>query len=379
MGIVIFIFFVALIIPLLAKLKYGDKITSKELILATGISVLVSLGVYFAGSYSQLLDTEVLNAKVIKTHIVKQECQSGWSDYSDSFCTNEYTREVVDYYRDVSCTDSNGKSYVCGTEPVYKTQYSYEFDWEKKYFVVSPLSAFTIARVDRQGANIPPRWMGTKIGDPVSITNSYINYLRIADQNILNPANISASAESLLLVPSYPIGIYDYYKLNRVVTISHTLPNIKDWNTRLSEVNSIVGPIKKANVILVVTTESPDIRFSIEKKWLGGKKNDVIVILGVEGNTIVWSDAITFLSNRGNEFMTRELQDSFEKNPTLEVSSVLNIVEKTVIEKFDRLPMENISYLKDTSEPPLWVILTALITLCISSVAITFAAVKYNF
>jgi len=158
---------------------------------------------------------------------------------------------------------------------VYKTQYSYDYPWEKKYWVYSTLRTYQINRVDRQGADVPPRYASVHTGDPVAITGGYKNYLRIAGANILNPDSVQAPIELLNAVPPYPQGIYDYYRMDRLVTVGVSV-DAAAWNKRIELLISRVGRKKKGNlVVFLPSVKDREIRSAISRKWGGGKKNDI--------------------------------------------------------------------------------------------------------
>ena len=371
------IFLISLIVPFLFKLKFKRRVTFLEWGACSLGAMLISFGVFKLGSFGALQDTEVWNGHVTSLQTVKKDCQyPGWYDYSDSFCTNENTREVYSHTEYYECGTT--KSPQTCSRDVYDTEYSYDYPWEKKYYVNSTLKQFMIRRVDDRGAKVPPRYTSTQVGDPVSITKSYTNYLKAADMSILNPQNIAVSEQELALVPSYPIGIYDYYKINRFVQVGSKIPaaEVAKWNSGISEVAKVVGPVKQANPVIVVTDQPQYIRYAIERKWNGGKKNDIIVLIGVDGDKVEWVDVITFLSNTGNEFMTRQLQTMITEVGTLDRDAILNITQKTIIEKFDRKPMQSVEYLKDEFEPPLWVKITALLCSLILSIIFSIIATR---
>lgn len=374
---IIGVFLISLLVPFAFKLKFKRQVTFLEWGACTVGAIVISMGVYKLGSFGALQDTEVWNGQVTSLKTVKKDCKyPGWHDYSDSFCTNENTRQVYSHTEYYECgTTENPKT--CSRD-VYDTEYSYDYPWEKKYYVNTTFRQFNISRIDRQGANVPPRYTQTKVGDPVSITNSYTNYLKAADLSILNPQNIAVNQAELNLIPAYPINIYDYYKIDRFIQIGLKIPatEVATWNLGISEVAKVVGPIKQANPVIVVTDKPQYIRYAIERKWNGGKKNDIIILIGVDGDVVEWVDVITFLSNTGNEFMTRQLQTMITEVGTLDRDAILNITQKTIIEKFDRKPMHSVDYLKDEFEPPLWVKIAALLCSLILSIIFSIIATR---
>lgn len=319
-------------------------------------TVLASLA-YALIAYANTLDWEIHNGYVTSKEIDRRDCDyPGWRDWPDSFCTNENTRRVFSHYETVC--DSEGKN--CRQEKRYKTQYSYDYPWEQKFYVYSSLSdSYRIDRVDDQGAKTPPRYEIVQQGDPISKRSTYQNHLLNATHSLLNPQNTAVDPELYGKVPEYPGNIFDYYKMNRLITIGISV-DTDAWNSRISYINSKVGHSKQANLIVVLTSESQEIRNAIYKRWNGGKKNDVIVILGVVNNVVEWSDGITFLNNKGNEFLISNLSKLHDQPLSIDM---LNFIHENISKSFDRVPMASVKYLADSYVPDASVFLWSLVAL----------------
>lgn len=345
----------------------------KHCVAVAVVSALCFSGVYRLTSYLMLSDTEILNGYVTSKDIVKRDClYPGWYRSSDPFCTNENTREVFSHFEDYSCGTSD-KPATC-QRSVYVTEYSYDYPWEQKFYVRSTLTDFKISRVDRQGAKTPPRYAEVKVDDPVAVKSRYQNYLLADNQSLLNPQNVFVDETLLQMVPYYPSNIYDYYKLNRLVQIGVSLKKQDEWNQRISIANSKVGHRKQANIILVVTSvEDRDIRQAIYKKWNGGKKNDAIIVLSVQEDKIVWADAITFLNNKGNEFFAEEISQLRDSPLSIDV---VDKIQQTVLNRFDRTAMKTVEYMKDNYSPPISTLLYTCLALIVLGTVVTLVQYK---
>src|SRR5574342_424492 len=73
-----------------------------------------------------------------------------------------------------SCTGS-GKNQSCTTVCDTCYEHSHDYDWD---VYTSINDTITIDRVDRQGVNEPSLWTAVKMGEPVSVTHSYKNYIK---------------------------------------------------------------------------------------------------------------------------------------------------------------------------------------------------------
>lgn len=222
-------------------------------------SILVCI-VYFAGLYSEMADTQILNGKVTSKQKERVSC-------SHSYPCN--------------CTPTPcGKSTCSTCDTCY--DHSHDFDWNAD----TTIGEFTIDRVDRQGVKEPPRWTTIKAGDPVSRTDAYVNYIKAS------PDSLFTFSRQLVndfkgAIPDYPAAVYDYYKVNRVIADGVSIDSGK-WNSALSEALKDVGPAKQVNAV-VLLTKRPDRLYAsaVRSAWLGGKKNDVVVVVGApDGKSI---------------------------------------------------------------------------------------------
>lgn len=351
--------------PLLAKLKFRTQITVKEIALQGVIMSGICSVLYFAGTYSQLSDIQVLNGQVTKKYDKVEDCPSGWTDYMDSFCSNYDTRRK---YTHTTCSTTN-KVKSCTKH--YKTQYNYDYDWEKRWYVQDTFTTHEISRVNKRGDVKPNRYSKVKVGDPASTTQRYDNYLKAAAHNIINP-NKGVMELYQDKVPEYPSKITDYYVSNKVLLVGSSVKDLAGWNLRLAEELRLVSPKKQANIVLIITSiQDPMYKYAVEEQWLGGKKNDVVVLVGEEKGQIRWVDTITLGGNVGNELMTVRMRDSVLAHKTLDIS-VVTTISSVVMKHFDRKAMKDFEYLKESIQPPTWLIWTCYILSLVMGAGLTF-------
>ena len=160
----------------------------------------------------------------------------------------------------------------------------------------------------------------------------------------------------------------------------NVLEDLKDLPTderALANKLKSIGPIKQANVILIVTNiNDPNYRYAVEESWLGGKKNDIIVLVGESNGTIVWSDVITLGGNSGNELTTVKIKQELLNN-RLDIS-IIDKVSDLVMKHFDRKPMKDFEYLKDQIEPPTWVTILCYFISVFLGWGLTYCNIKNN-
>lgn len=349
-------FFLLLLIPVIiaaiARWKFEHTIAWPEV--GTQI-VLISLilgGVWFAGSYSKMHDVEVWNGEVTE----KVRDHSSYQRAYECFCT----------------TDSDGNR-TCST--CYETIYT--VDW----FLRTTIGNIQLAYDESSWRSVynqpdPAQYHNARVGEPCSIEQSYTNYIRAVPESLFNTYSEEELAQFSGLIPEYP-RVRDYYHFDRVLTMGMGANvNHREWDEYLERYQKVLGNSHQVNILLLIVNTSDQMyRHALEQAWLGGKKNDVIVLIGSSNfPTIDWVDTITLGRNSGNELMTVEMRDNLMEIGTLEDHKVvIGSLVRTVEDKFDRKPMADYEYLRSEIDPPTWVIILAFFL----SVALSIGATIY--
>lgn len=316
-----------LLIPTLIALGtflFGQKkVVWQEFLVQLGAQVILIFSVYSIMLWSNTRDLEVWNGRVaLKKH-------------EKVHCRHSYTCNCVT----VSC-GKNCTTRVCQT--CY--EHSYDIDW---FLKTTNSETIDIDTIDRQGLREPPRWTRAQIGDTTSLTHSYENYIKASPNSLFRHVGLTEKYKDL---PSYPQNVYDYHYLDRTVLVGTDLPDSVLWNKELRELNSDIGRKKEVNVIMVVTKNKPeDYFYALEQHWIGGKKNDVIVVADINDageinwvNTMVWTDAHIFKVN---------MRDSLLKLKKLDRELILPTIQAVVLKDYVRKPMKDFEYLKQSITP----------------------------
>lgn len=122
---------------------------------------------------------------------------------------------------------------------------------------------------------------------------------------------------------------------------------------------------------MVVLTSEPDRAFgtALRAHWLGGKKNDVVLVLGVpEYPKIAWAEVFSWTDK---ELFKVELRDALERLDTADPVLVMDTVEAHVQKGFVRRPMADFEYLSWEIEPPAWAIALIAVLALVASVLST--------
>lgn len=330
LGLVTFI----IIVQLLAWWKFPHKVTLGEVAIGVvGLSFLISV-LYYAGTYKDIQDTQVLNGFITKKYSEKVSCEHSYSCNCITTC-------------------SGGKTPVCTTT----CQTCYEHDYDKNWVVNSTAGNFSIARVDRQGLKTPPRWEAVKIGEPASREYSYSNYIKAAPESIFHLS--SSKLESQPMV-DYP-RVFDYYRIMRVINFGVKIPEKEHiaLNDAMNIMNGKVGPAKQVNTVLILHNKDEAFVESVRYRWLGGRKNDVVVLLKVSEYPKI--DSASVFSWSSNEILNVALRDSIMQIGEVRSEEIALAFEENIKRHFKRRSMEEFEYLLDSIEPPTWVIVITLL------------------
>lgn len=297
------------------------------LLLAAGLFMVIGITVvcmFTFGPEAESTDTEIWNGKIASRYSERVSC-------SHSYSCNCYTT-----------TDSKGNSTEhCST--CY--EHSYDVDWMA---ATSNGESVDFGRVDRQGLNMPPRYAEAFVGEPTAIEHSFTNYFKLATHNVVANFNDGAIGAA---VPAYPEG-FDMYRVNKLVDPDGLLAKDSGaWRYLLNNLNSDLGAAKQVNIVVFVTKQpSQRYAFNVQKAWLGGKKNDVIVLIGAPASPkIEWVQVITWSTNPA---IKTGLRDDLLTIGSLDNrDAIAKTIRTHVLTEFQRIHMKDQKYLRQAWEP----------------------------
>jgi hypothetical protein len=333
---------VILPIPWLIQYIWPHRVQVYEVAIVTAVSAALTLVVYVAGSYIPAADVEMLNGQILRKVRDHGRYERPYNCNCTKICTGTGTSR--------SCYER------CST--CYETHYT--VNW----YVDTTVRQITLHSLDSTsrsvyGAADPAAYVRAAVGDPVTVSHPYINYVKAAPDSLFHASAVSVGGFKDRL-PAYPSQIYDTYKLDRVVTVGVAVPDQALWNRDISKYLGDVGPTKQVNLVIVfVNTNDSNYLHALEHAWIGGKKNDVVVIVGTTSypridwvRVMAWTDV--------EEFKVRMTHD-LESLETVDREIFMAVVTKHISNLYQRKPMKDFEYLADSMEPPLWVLLLSLI------------------
>ena len=304
------------------------RIRVKEFLIMEAVAFGIVLIGFFTARYTSTLDTEIWSGQIINREQNSVPCSHSYSCNCHQVCTG------------------SGKDETCSQTCDTCYEHSNDYDWDLQTNIGSTI---TIDRVDRQGVDMPSRWAHAYIGEPVAVSHLFKNYIKANPKTVLT--RFSSQNPEKLPVPDYPVSVYDYYRVDRFLAVNYQEPYAHEWNWLLNRLNGTYGSVKQINIIVVaVKTASPEYQYLLEQKWLGGKKNDLVIMLGVpEYPRIAW---VRIMSWSKSEGLKVELRDQIQGIGTMgRRDDIVNAVEAQVRTNWQRRHMREFEYLMAGAEP----------------------------
>ncbi len=351
----LYIIAIPIIVTTISFFIFHGKINIKEMLCQLAVILIIMASLVFGFSASKKHDTEVLNGYVTGKTTDKVHCRHAYP------CR----------CRTYKC----GKSLCTHCDVCY--MHNYDLDWNIHANYGMANTYFSINTIDLQGLKEPPRWTQFRVGDPYIRTHSYDNYVKANPDTIYKMRGYKEKFKGTL--PEYPLSIYDYNTvLNRVLVIGDVkVPDIKEWNDELTKLNSVIGPQKQVNVLIILTSKMPeDYYWAIQENWIGGKKNDLIVFIDSTDGKINWVNAMAWAKY---DILRVKLRDDILAIGKMDRISILNTINQDTLKHFKRVSMKEFKYLDKaiilTDSEFKWMFVIAILM----SVALSFLFYKQDF
>lgn len=342
--------------PFIAKRIWHTTINWQEMAWNIVIVVIAVTAVWQLGKYGQTSDTEIWNGQVVSK-------DRAHGHYIRTYSCN--CREVCSGF---------GDDRSCSTE----CDTCYEDRYTVTWSAVTTVGNVTFDHKDSTSRSVyrspdPLSYTRCILNEPASREHSYTNYVKAVPESLFN--NDRALAEAFKdNIPQYP-RVYDFYRLNRIIEVGAQLPEKvrSALSDGISNELRMLGPAKEVNVLVIVTSiADPSYRHAVENAWIGGKKNDVVIFLGIRADgAIVWTDVMTWALNSGNELFHVKMRDGLKAIGAVDPEKMAPFIAETIAAHYKRPHMKDYAYLKDAIEPPLWVIIIAILLSIGGSIGLT--------
>lgn len=322
--------------------------------------VITGLFVVFFKTSTELVDHEVWNG-----YVTRAEYYERW--------TEKCSRTVCDSKdKDGHCTSSHTEYYNVDHEPEWKVQTTAgNFDSNQTVYRTY------VQHFGNEQKKDLNRYHQVSLGDgnmffasydnspekliPASREHEYINYLRASDSVRKNRNDISEFQKLIRPYPRVYNAKFGPIEINRVINSGVKLP--KEWETEMDKQMDIaltrLGQQKQVNIIVyLANTSDPKFGSALEQAWVNGKKNDVVVILGITNfpeknfvHVMAWTE---------NESFKTELRDRLKSLPLMtDPRQIGDIIIDQVAKPpnqggYERLPMANLEYMVSDITLPWW-------------------------
>lgn len=307
------------------------KITGKEFAAQFGVVVVLVTAGYFIGRWSRTADVELWNGKIARKDAGTHHCCHSYSCNCRQVCSGSG--------QDRSCHEE------CDT--------CYRHPWTgDNYWSATTTNSEVIFndRCNPPSSSAPRRWLDIRVGEPTTVEHTYTNYIKAAPRTILRRHGLAKKYAKI--TPAYP-EVHDYYRSNRFLFVGvsgYDSDDVRRWNQRLAEINGELGARKQVNmIVIVVATDDRGYLHGLEEAWLGGKKNDVVVIIGApEYTKISWAAVMSWTKV---EEMKIAIRDRIESSEAFDGDKILGIISEEVEARFIRRPMADFEYLSKSITP----------------------------
>lgn len=366
--------FLILVAGLIVFIK-RQEIALWEWLVSAGVAFVLA-GIFHAIAFHGMTaDEELWSGKIV---LAKQ--YSAWK---------EYYEEAIYRTETTTTTDSDGNTHT-ESHQVFD-HWEPETRWHSEYWVLySDIDTEYNVSKDEYLATVKNFGGHTKSvkgdrttgehasrmidGDPNDYEtrpdNGYI--MPVIDQrNFVNRIKAAPTVFSYGKVdPSEPVYEYpllqDWHKSDRVMGSAQGKINQRLWD----EMSARLGPSKQVNVIIVgFGNQSIDIAMRQEAKWVGGKKNDIVICYGGASpdkadwcHVFSWSEREDCKINLRNIVLENKIGDN-----------LIPLIENEVKANFVRKNWHQFDYI--SIEPPTWSYITYFGTLILVQVGIWL----YNF
>lgn len=318
--------------------------------------VLICTTVWELGTFSQTLDTEVWNGAILGKNREKGHYRESYECNCHNVCSGSG--------KDRTCHE---KCSTCYTD-------HYTVTWSAS----TSVGDIRFDHVDSTSRSVydtpdPAVFKQCIKGEPASLEHLYRNYVQAVPQSLYGKG-LAESERYAAKIPTYP-QVHNFYRINRVLNVDSKISrrDIDRVNLDLNGALRKLGAQKEVNIVVILTEiDEPAYRYAVEHAWLGGEMNDVVVFVGLNGTDITWTDVMTWALNKGNEYFHTTLRSELGNMKTFDPKTFSPLVLNSITRYYDRPKMEEFVYLKDEVEPPLWVVILAIIIATVGSLSLSF-------
>lgn len=324
---------VSVIATLIGRAIWKHELELAEMSGSVVMASIITAIMIFASVHRDYADIQILNGQVISKYRDTVHCRHSYKCRCYTTCSGSGSNRT--------CTEHCSTCY----------DHNEDYDWVVK----NTFGTIDIDTIDRQGKKEPPRWTIVKVGEPYTKVSTYTNYIKGSPDSLFNHMLEKSGKYN---IPTYPSNIYDYYRYNRIVSVGVNVPNSKELNDLLNTTLIKLSPQKKVNIIPVFTNYDVNFARALESKWLGGKRNDVVVVMGLNGDKIEW---VKVFSWSVRSIVNYELESNLKSLDKFDYIKYTAVVGDAITKHYIQRSPEEFKYLDDAIKPSDWIVYTSLI------------------
>lgn len=307
------------------------RITPFEVIIQVGVVGALIVGGYYLTRWGGVQDYELWNGRI---------ASKPWGSTS---CCHSYECNCRE-----ECTTNEKKERVC--KQVCQTCYRHSSDYYHDAYTSNG------ERVYHSGCDqtTPSDWSAIRIGDPTVVEHRYTNYIKADPDEVIRAATKHFDAK----LPAYP-QIVSRWKARRFLFVGIVSAEGMQLDYALDEINADLGAVKQVNLIVVVVDEADPAYFdALVEDWLGGKKNDVVLVIGApQFPAIGWARVMAWNEATGGEDEFKgAIAARVQALGTFDGKVILQILREEVERGYKRQSFTKFEYLMARAQPPGWAV-----------------------
>lgn len=343
---------------LFSKFLFPRQLTAIELWIQFAVTAVVITLTLVVGDYQSSSDIEIIHGYVVS--------KSRTQDYFQT----SYECNCVCVSRDKQGSCTSESCQTCYTD-------HYTVDWELQ----TSLGGHQIDYIDQEYKSAwntpdPNAYTAAYELQPFSRSHSYTNYFLLYKESLFNNNPNLAKYSAALSSSTYP-EVYGYAV---DLVFKGAVPGIdtRAYNDLIRDYLREAGVKKQVNIILYFTSvDDQAFRYALEAKWNGGRKNDVIVLIGADANTKPkWVDVISLGKNSGNEMLQVSLREDLINADLLNPKATTDLIFKNIEQYYHRKHMSEFKYMEAARQTPIEIIMWVIGLTLVLNIGLTILNVR---
>lgn len=350
MSVFLALFFIPVIIALIARFVFKSTITWKEMGLQMAVASISIAIIYGLASLYTVSERQIINGEV--TNKIRDN-----DSHMESYSCN--CRTV--------CSGS-GENRSCHTECDTCWRRRYTVDW----YLESTIGHIQLDYDSSLSSSVwetpdPSIYVQSRIGEHCAKYTIQTNYIKAAHRSLFNLENGPEFTRFETLIPNYP-KIYSIYKTQPLLNIDAPV-DTKQWTQYFK--NKIKRLGTDVNPVLILTKQDQMIKEALEHSWLGGSAKDVAIIVGMSDNKVSWVDGFTVGKTEGNHLLITKIRDDLTGKDASDFKGIIDSIDSFVRSDFDLKDMEDFAYLKKDIRPSNTVTTVIFVLMFLVSIGLT--------